>query len=70
MLNLLKQHYPSQLMPQLALYSQAALEDCVAAFPSQRKVESSGLQSFITAVEVHAITKPNILIACSGLIGV
>lgn len=52
MLNLLKQHYPSQLMPQLAQYSQAALDDCVTAFPSKRAVETSGLQSFITAVEV------------------
>lgn len=52
MLNLLKQQYPSQLMPQLAETSQGALEAAAAAFPSKRRVNESNLQLFVNAVEV------------------
>ncbi|EIE24279.1 hypothetical protein COCSUDRAFT_41535 [Coccomyxa subellipsoidea C-169] len=51
MLNLLKQQYPSQLMPQLAETSQGALEAAAAAFPSKRRVDESNLQLFVNAVE-------------------
>lgn len=53
MLNLLKQQYPSQLMPQLAEHSQGALEAAAAAFPGKRNVDESNLQLFVNAVEVR-----------------
>jgi hypothetical protein len=53
MINLLKQQYPSELMPQLAAHSQGALDAAVAAFPQQRRVDASSLQLFISAVEVQ-----------------
>lgn len=56
MLSMLKQQYPSQLMPQLAQHSQGALEAAAAAFPGKRRVDESNLQLFVTAVEVHRRT--------------
>ena len=55
MMGLLKQQYPSQLMPQLAARSQEALEAAASAFPSARGVDATGLQLFVSAVEVRAL---------------
>lgn len=52
MLNLLKQQYPSQLMPQLAEHSQGALEAAATAFPSKPRVDKTNLQLFVNSVEV------------------
>ena len=53
MMGLLKQQYPSQLMPQLAARSQEALGAAAAAFPTARAVDPSGLQLFVSAVEAR-----------------
>ena len=65
MMGLLKQQYPSQLMPQLAARSQEALGAAAAAFPTARAVDPSGLQLFVSAVEARArspISDPRSLI--------
>ncbi|CAL8462165.1 g1696 [Coccomyxa elongata] len=51
MLNLLKQQYPSQLMPQLAEHSQGALDAAAAAFPSSPRVDKTNLQLLVNSVE-------------------
>ncbi|BDA46028.1 hypothetical protein COCOBI_08-1200 [Coccomyxa sp. Obi] len=51
MLNLLKQQYPSQLMPQLAQHSQGAIEAAAAAFPSKPRVDETSLQLLVNSVE-------------------
>ena len=55
MINLLAQQYPSELMPQLALHSQGALDAAAAAFPKQNRVDASSLQLFVSAVEVQML---------------
>ena len=60
MIGLLKQHYPSQLMPQLAAHCQATLDAAAAAFPSRRHVDAGPLQSFVTAVEVICLERVRI----------
>lgn len=56
MLNLLKQQYPSQLMPQLAEHSQGALDAAAAAFPSSLRVNKTNLQLLVNSVEAGICT--------------
>ncbi|KAK9806935.1 hypothetical protein WJX72_007993 [[Myrmecia] bisecta] len=51
MMAMLKQQYPSRLMPQLVQASQGALQDLLEAFPNSAVVPSTNLHSFLTAVE-------------------
>lgn len=50
MMAMLKQQYPSRLMPQLVQSSQATLQDMLDAFPNEDRVNSSNMRQFATAV--------------------
>ena len=51
MVEMLRQQYPRQLMPQLAAASQGALNDACAAFPASPLVPSVNLHFLVAAVE-------------------
>lgn len=51
MLEMLRQQYPAQLMPELASQTQACLQDMLDAFPNAPSLPARHLHSLVSAVE-------------------
>lgn len=51
MLEMLKQQYPAQMMPELARQTQGSLEDMLGAFPNRTHVPKAHLHGLVSAVE-------------------